>query len=910
MDTKLKNIKYSPLTKVCAAILAVVMFFVAGFSASMLVKGFFLYGNCSENEFTQTPSFRSDFDSYVFSIIYTGEYLNLKNVEDYKKTQEGKDIINEWNEKKDMIRNAHALLESKNVEVYVDEDNRYRYSYDSGSKTYYFLYNGTVIDFDQFNELEIIDDFDYNERYSTAGTEIADSAETTAHMSEEEFLGATVTAVDENVVATTFEANEGDPNGGRSLPKEISDIGKALYVISNVGSYDYAEVSLETLLSEIDNIYSQQIEENYVIMTEDAHYWLDSLDSINFYVEYKTGTELSNCGITSADTQDTIAEKLGGIYSESLVDGKYTLVKGKTASKGNDLFDKLFNALSDDKYIGGTLEETDLYSVTINKAYFSYAPDLSAENETPDSLEVSQRFFEAYQNNSSFFKNLSNDFWIFVLSFLVSCALCIYLLCVSGKTAEGSVKTIFFDKIPFEINGIVCAAVMTAAAVGVGVALAFEIDSKNYIGNFTDIFVSYLSKRSNVLTGALFSVFFSIWTGINASIVRNVRNKSFWRRTICNWVFAPLRFVWKKLKKDLRKISDKIKFAFDCDYSKEQGSKKFKIISCVVLCGFVVLSIIYYSILGALAVNGSQELAFVFYVLGTMGDILIIGYVTMIIVSLDRIMVGASKMRKGDLNTQINTSLMPRFLRHLSQDILFMQDGQQKAVESAVKDQRMKAELITNVSHDLKTPLTSIVNYVDLLKKCEVKDETAQRYIDVLDEKAAKMKKLIEDLVEASKASTGNVEIHPVKLNLCEFAAQAVGEHEDELKKLNLELVLRTPETPVTVWADSQKTSRIIENLFSNIRKYALEGTRVFVEVFGGNDYGTIVVKNISKYEINVSADELTQRFVRGDSSRSGEGSGLGLSIAQNLCELQKGKFGIAVDGDLFKVTVVLPTVK
>lgn len=172
------------------------------------------------------------------------------------------------------------------------------------------------------------------------------------------------------------------------------------------------------------------------------------------------------------------------------------------------------------------------------------------------------------------------------------------------------------------------------------------------------------------------------------------------------------------------------------------------------------------------------------------------------------------------------------------------------------------------------------------------------------------MKKLIEDLVEASKASSGAVEIHPVKLNLCEFAAQAVGEHEDELRNHNIEAVLKMPEEPVFVIADAQKTSRIAENLFSNIRKYALEGTRVYVDVVQGKDFSMITFKNVSKHQLDVSAEELTQRFVRGDASRSGEGSGLGLSIAKDLCELQNGKLLLQTDGDLFKAIIALPTVK
>ena len=288
-------------------------------------------------------------------------------------------------------------------------------------------------------------------------------------------------------------------------------------------------------------------------------------------------------------------------------------------------------------------------------------------------------------------------------------------------------------------------------------------------------------------------------------------------------------------------------------------------------------------------------------------DLPIMLWVILFIASLDRIMHGVASVRLGRLNVRIDQGLMPSFLRNFARDITSMQDGLEKAVDSAVKDQRMKAELITNVSHDLKTPLTSIVNYVDLLKRCNVEDEDAKKYISILDEKSQKMKKLIEDLVEASKASSGAVELHPTKIDLCEFAAQAVGEHEDELKEKNIEIVLNFHARPVMIIADAQKTSRIVENLFSNLRKYALEGTRVYIDVNGGDNFGTLTFRNISKFPLNIAPEELTQRFVRGDASRSGEGSGLGLSIANDLCELQGGKFNIAIDGDLFKVSIAMP---
>lgn len=270
-------------------------------------------------------------------------------------------------------------------------------------------------------------------------------------------------------------------------------------------------------------------------------------------------------------------------------------------------------------------------------------------------------------------------------------------------------------------------------------------------------------------------------------------------------------------------------------------------------------------------------------------------------------MTAVSKTRQGDLSYPLTPSKMPKLLRKFGEDIIGMQEGMRTAVDEAIKGEHMKTELITNVSHDLKTPLTAIVNYVDLLKKCEISDETAREYIGVLEEKSERLKHLIEDLVEASKATTGNVKLNFVRVNLYELAMQAMGENADALEAAGLDVRLNQPEQEPILFADSQKTWRIIDNLISNVKKYALAGTRVYIEVGEENGAGVFAIKNVSREPLDVPIEQLTQRFVRGDASRSTEGSGLGLSIAQSLCELQSGTLEITMDGDLFKVTVRLP---
>lgn len=230
--------------------------------------------------------------------------------------------------------------------------------------------------------------------------------------------------------------------------------------------------------------------------------------------------------------------------------------------------------------------------------------------------------------------------------------------------------------------------------------------------------------------------------------------------------------------------------------------------------------------------------------------------------------------------------------------------GLSNAIQEKLKSERLKTELITNVSHDIKTPLTSIINYVDLLKKEKMSNEQAEEYLNILDNKSQRLKRLTEDLVEASKASSGNIKLNIEKLNVNELLKQVSGEFEDKFKSRNLEEVMSLPEKNVYINADSRYMYRILENMYSNISKYAMDNTRVYIDVIPNNNRITIQMKNISKEKLNISTEELMQRFVRGDSARNTEGSGLGLSIATSLTTLQGGTFNIYLDGDLYKVII------
>lgn len=270
----------------------------------------------------------------------------------------------------------------------------------------------------------------------------------------------------------------------------------------------------------------------------------------------------------------------------------------------------------------------------------------------------------------------------------------------------------------------------------------------------------------------------------------------------------------------------------------------------------------------------------------------------------DRIMDGLKKISDGELQYKIKTDTLTGKQKVMAEYINNIGSGLDAAVENSLKKERMQTELITNVSHDLKTPLTSIINYVDLMKRENPTDPKIQEYLRILDEKSQRLKVLTEDVVEASKASTGNIKLEMNDIDFVEMVQQVIGEFEEKFKEKNLTMMVHFTDEPSIIYADGQRMWRVLENVFGNVVKYAMEGTRVYAEISNRNKKVTFSLKNISAQPLNISADELTERFIRGDVARNTEGSGLGLSIAKSLTELQGGEFKLYLDGDLFKVMI------
>ena len=302
---------------------------------------------------------------------------------------------------------------------------------------------------------------------------------------------------------------------------------------------------------------------------------------------------------------------------------------------------------------------------------------------------------------------------------------------------------------------------------------------------------------------------------------------------------------------------------------------------------------------------GSTLLLFLFGpILSLTIVILYVYYLIKKLAYLSYIMEGTERIKGGDIHYKLDIIGDDNF-SNLAENINNIGEGLDKAIYNQLKSERLKSELITNVSHDLKTPLTSIINYIELIKKEEdIKPEHIKDYVNVLDSKSKRLKVLIEDLFEASKASSGNLELNMEKIDITQLLRQAIGEMEEKLSKANLDLKLRVPEEKTYIMADGKKLYRVLENLLSNISKYSLNNTRVYIDIIEENDKVKLTMKNISSYELNFDPEEIMERFKRADESRNTEGSGLGLAIARDLVNAQGGRFEIDIDGDLFKSVV------
>ena len=450
-------------------------------------------------------------------------------------------------------------------------------------------------------------------------------------------------------------------------------------------------------------------------------------------------------------------------------------------------------------------------------------------------------------------------FWIGGLALLGALSLLIFLLCAAGRReTDDEVHLSWFDRIPFDL------------LLGLGLAaLAVIFDAMN-------------GEEIVLAVAALPTGLYCLALLMSAAV--RVKAGTFWKNNV---VVMALKLVWRFAKWLIGALRDLLR------------SLPLFWRTLLIWGGIAVLELMLIALWGT---NDAAPLWF-------LEKVILTPLLFFAVISMQRLQKGAKCIADGDLTHTVDLKHMYGPFRQHGEYLNSISDGLQTAVDERVKSERMKAELITNVSHDIKTPLTSIVNYVDLLKKEPPANERAAEYLNVLDRQSQRLKKLTEDLVEASKASTGNIAVHTERTDLNVLLGQAAGEFADRFAQRRLEAVrTAAPEQPV-ILADGQLLWRVFSNLLSNIYKYAMDGTRVYLSTAVRGGSAVVTFRNISGEALNVTADELTERFVRGDRARSGEGSGLGLSIAKSLTELMGGAFSITVDGDLFKVELTFPTV-
>lgn len=457
--------------------------------------------------------------------------------------------------------------------------------------------------------------------------------------------------------------------------------------------------------------------------------------------------------------------------------------------------------------------------------------------------------------------------WYVAASLLLFLLSFVFLMSAAGwRREDDEIHLRWVDRIPYSVYGL-------AVGLGLFCLIDFAVLIADEGFSYIDVSLGLIVAACLVaaVLAAMLVLFFCMSTAVR------IKSKTFWKHTLCYWCLKPFRWFVSAVRENA-KLYVKAGLIYlvvnivECIIIACMGYGADMVMGCFFLYRLVQLPLLIY-----------------------------------LIWQMNRLWEGGRRIASGDYSRPIPTKgMMWDFKKH-AENLNNVSSGISIAVEERMKSERFRTELITNVSHDIKTPLTSIINYVDLIKKEGVTDPVLQEYVEVLDRQSLRLKKLIEDLMEASKASTGNL---PVNLEVCDatvMLSQVVGEFAGRAEANNLELVVDCPEPPVTIMADGRHLWRVLDNLMSNVCKYAMPGTRVYInlEVFHGMVIMTF--RNISKSPLNISSDELMERFVRGDSSRNTEGSGLGLNIAQSLTSLMNGNMAIQIDGDLFKAIVSFP---
>lgn len=612
-----------------------------------------------------------------------------------------------------------------------------------------------------------------------------------------------------------------------------------------------------------------------------------------YYIIVYENLALTNVELTSeTNTIDKIMNYINTRNSKkaSIVNGNVEADSDIIKNKAIQYFDDFKNTyytitsegsiISNYPYEADNIEETALEEVTTkNSTNLDNTERLvkTFHTATINDLKIYTTYKEEVivNNNDAFFKELvgmlspyeMQMYYLIPICTIIVAILCIYLIIAIGHTkGKEGIDINDFDKIPIEIILFIAVTIVCCIIAATGEFISVIYDEY------------YNFAISILITGYFLAYIVCALVGVTT--IKRIKAKTLIKDSITGRTCKFCIKVFKKILKQISKACSEISNSF---------SVTGKVIIFIV--GYAVGVILLIGIFEGLGVGISFTITAYF----------IYKFIERIN-CYKKIENHLKDMYEGDHSKKLFPSdFVPEF-QNIIKYINDVSSGFENAIQEGIKSEKLKTELITNVSHDIKTPLTSIINYVDLLKKEEIDNPKIKEYIEILDSKSQRLKKLTEDLVEASKASSGNVKLNIEKINIGELIKQTTGEFEDRFNDKKLEIITQIPEGILYISADNRYMYRVIENLFSNISKYALENSRVYIDVVRDSGKVKISIKNISREKLNISADELMQRFVRGDKSRTTEGSGLGISISKSLTEIQKGKFDLQVDGDLFKV--------
>lgn len=482
-----------------------------------------------------------------------------------------------------------------------------------------------------------------------------------------------------------------------------------------------------------------------------------------------------------------------------------------------------------------------------------------------------------------------------IVLFFVALAAYLYLLYFTGRRAEDEqVHMVLIDRLYVEFN----LAIILGAAIGTAVLVVVGIDEAAYSG------ISF-SMMTYLLT-ALLVCAFAVVMELILSLVRNLKNHTFVQRS---FILRAVRWCWRTAGRIVRWAIDLCKKFWHFIGRGRKGLWR-KVFQDYKTRNVVLILLAYSAVLAVLGMMFGVMIdygtALFMFLFGVLWFILAVAFLVKRLDGFERIVEALKRLRTGELTDKL-TDMPTGVLSTMAEDINSLGDGMQNALQNAIRAERMKSELITNVSHDLKTPLTSILNYSDLLCQEHLTPEEANDYAKIIHQKSMRLKNLTSDLFDISKVQSGAEQMQCERIDACTLVRQALGEQDKAIAESRLTLKVNIPDHEVPIWADGKKMSRVMENLIGNCIKYAMSGTRVFVTVSEQEREAAIELKNIANYEMDFDAGEITERFVRGDAARTTEGSGLGLAIAKSYVEACGGALAVEVDGDLFKVRITFP---